>query len=143
MRFVISHIKKRLKKLFDKVVGYIKQRYRYRTRYWYAHYFRCAKIQRNTILYQAYRNNIMAGNPYAIFRELIDRPEYKDYLHIWVYTAERNMRDDTFQKYSSMPNVIYVKKSDVRSYAKYLASCQFLVSNSALPSYWKIGRAHV
>ncbi len=101
----------------------------------YARYFKRSRIQEKTILYQAYRNSIMAGNPYGIFRRLMEDPEYKDYTHIWVYRNEQNRKDDTFQKYSACPNVRYVKIR-TRQYFQYLASCQFLISNAALPSYW-------
>ena len=101
----------------------------------YARYFKRSRIQEKTILYQAYRNIIMAGNPYGIFRRLMEDPEYKDYTHIWVYRNEQNRKDDTFQKYSACPNVRYVKIR-TRQYFQYLASCQFLISNAALPSYW-------
>lgn len=135
MKSAIGHIKMKLMQVFNKAVKYLKQRYSYRTRYWYAHYYKCAKIREKTVFYQAYRNNIMAGNPYAIFCELMSRPEYKDYVHIWAYRSDKSMQDDTFQKYKSMPNVIYVK-AGTREYSKCMASSQFLISNSAMPSYW-------
>lgn len=103
--------------------------------FWYAGYLKKMRVQEKTVLYQAYRNNIMGGNPYGIFCELIKNPKYKEYKHIWVYKNEENLNDDTFQKYSSYPNVIYVKNG-TKQYYKYLASCKYLISNAAFPLYW-------
>lgn len=102
---------------------------------WYARCFKHSKIMEKTILYQAYRNCIMAGNPYGIFCRLIDDPAYRDFTHIWIYRDDENLNDNTFQRYGGRPNVLYVK-SQSREYFRYLATCQYLISNSALPSYW-------
>lgn len=112
--------------------------------FWYARYYKHAKIQEKTVLYQAYRNNIMGGNPYGIFSRLMEDPDYKDYTHVWVYKQDQSLEDDTFQKYSGCPNVVYVKNG-ARKYYKYLASCQFLISNAAFPAYWvkKEGQTYI
>ncbi len=112
--------------------------------FWYAWYFKYARIREKTVLYQAYRNNIMGGNPYGIFCELMGDPEYKDYTHIWVYKNEENLEDDTFQKFSEYPNVIYVKNG-TEEYYRSLASCEYLISNAAFPQYWikKKGQVYI
>ena len=86
-----------------------KKGHKLQKQFWYAYYYKHSLIQEKTIMYQAYRNNIMGGNPYGIFCELMKNPEYEDYTHIWVYKNENSLNDDTFQKFSSYPNVIYVR----------------------------------
>ena len=66
-------------------------------------------IKQNTIFYHAYRTRIMAGNPYAIFKELMSRDEFSDFEHYWVYTDEASLSYDTFQRYANNPRVHYVK----------------------------------
>ncbi|MBD5115645.1 MAG: hypothetical protein HDT46_10705 [Ruminococcaceae bacterium] len=127
---LFEKVKARLKK--TKLVKYINQKLG--PNYWYMHYYKHEPIQEKTVVYLAYRNNIMGGNPYAIFCELMKRPEYKDYKHIWVYGAEKSLKDDTFERYRSYPNVICVK-ARTKEYCRYLATGQFIICNSAIPSW--------
>ena len=112
-----------------------KKGHKLQKQFWYAYYYKHSLIQEKTIMYQAYRNNIMGGNPYGIFCELMKNREYEDYTHIWVYKNENSLNDDTFQKFSSYPNVIYVRNG-TKQYYKFLASCRYLISNAAFPLYW-------
>lgn len=105
-------------------------------RYWYSGYYKTEPIEEKTILYLAYRNNIMGGNPYAIFRELISRPEYSDYKHVWIYGDPKNLKDDTFERYKSLPNVVCVR-ARTREYCRYLAAANYIVCNSSIPSWCK------
>ncbi|MBD5116008.1 MAG: hypothetical protein HDT48_00645 [Ruminococcaceae bacterium] len=138
---IIAKIKTKFKK--NKITEYVKKKV-WNPRYWYAHYYKKEAVQEKTMLYQAFQSNIMAGNPYAIFCELIKRPEYKDYTHIWVYRTDKSLKDDTFERFKGFPNVVYVKIG-TKEYCKYLASCQFLIANATLPPYWikKDGQTYV
>lgn len=122
-----------------KIAAYLKQKVRPRHWYWYAHYYKHEPVKENTILYFAYRNNIMGGNPYAIFRELMDRSEYRGFTHIWVYGEDKNLKDDTFDRYVSCPNVICVKLHS-REHCRWLAKAQYIICNSAVPS-WAMKKA--
>ena len=44
-----------------------KKGHKLQKQFWYAYYYKHSLIQEKTIMYQAYRNNIMGGNPYGIF----------------------------------------------------------------------------
>ena len=67
-------------------------------------------VQKNTIFYHAYRTRIMAGNPYAIFKALLENEEkYGTFVHFWVYTNEESLEYDTFKRYKNLPNVKLVR----------------------------------
>jgi len=93
-------------------------------------------IRKKTIFYHAYRTRIMSGNPLAIFQELLSRPEYTDYQHIWVYGNDEMLEHDTFSRYASLPNVSYVL-GDSQEHMEALATCEYLITNAAMPDYWQ------
>lgn len=92
-------------------------------------------VQKNTVFYHAYRTMIMAGNPFAIFKTLIEDEKYKEFQHIWVYNSEESLEYDTFKRYKVKPNVKLVK-ANTEEHLKALATCEYFVENAALPSYW-------
>ena len=79
---------------------------RIRTRF--AHYYKHCKVRDNVVLYESFYGKGMLCNPYAIFLELIDDPEFKDFKHVWVL---QDLKQDPFLtgKYKDTPNVIFVK----------------------------------
>lgn len=101
----------------------------------YASFVNRYPVEKNTIFYHAYRTRIMAGNPYAIFKELVENEEYSEYQHIWVYTTEKSLDYDTFRRYKDLPNVKLVKANS-KEHIKALATCQYFIDNAALPAYW-------
>lgn len=127
---LFNKIKARFKK--TKLITYLRNRLG--TRYWFSHAYKHEKVRPKTVLYLAYRNNIMGGNPYAIFAELMRRPEYKDFTHVWVYGAEKSLKDDTFERYKDYPNVICVK-ARTKEYCEWLATAEYIICNSSVPSW--------
>lgn len=93
-------------------------------------------IEDKKIFYSAYNNYIMAGNPYAIFKNIIEDERFKDYEHIWAYKDEESLKNRTFQKYRDSKNVKYVNINS-KDYLKALATSKYLFNNSALPTYFK------
>ena len=93
-------------------------------------------VQSNTIYYHAYRTKIMSGNPYAIFLELLSRPEYSDFKHVWVYGSDDSLQNDTFKRFANHKNVSYVL-TDSTEHMEALATCQYLITNAALPDYFQ------
>jgi len=101
--------------------------------YW--EYCNNSPIKEKTIFYSAFRTKIMADSPFALFREILTRPEYADYKHIWVYGKEEVLNNDTFKRYAGHPNVQYVL-SNSEEYLDALATSQYLITNAALPDFW-------
>lgn len=101
----------------------------------YQEYRDVKPIQKNTVMYQAYRPKIMAGNPYAIFKELIHDEAYKHLTHYWIYGSDAVLDSEACKLYLNHPRVKFVK-ADTKEHMKALATCEYLVNNAALPDYW-------
>lgn len=102
----------------------------------FANYYLSCLIKEKTIYYHSYRSSIMAGNPYAIFKYLMEQDEFKEFEHIWVYKDNDTLKYDTFSRYLNCSNVRFVKQGSEEQ-IKALATCQYLFENAALPDYWQ------
>lgn len=97
----------------------------------YVEYTECLPVDDRTILYESFNGNSMTCNPLAMFEYLIEHPQYKDYLHIWVLNDLSRVRDE----YRHLPNVVFVAKpSD--GYMRHMATAKYLINNSGFPPYF-------
>lgn len=97
----------------------------------YAMMFEQNELEDKTILYECFHGKNMSDSPYAIFKNLINNPEYKDYKHVWVLNNEEMCRP----KYRLAPNVEIVKVGTPK-YIYYLASSKYLINNTTFPPYY-------
>ncbi|MEF2968145.1 glycosyltransferase [Paenibacillus sp. M1] len=104
----------------------------YRLRLKYAYYRDRKKINEKTILYEAYHGRSMTCNPYAIFKQLLEKFEFSDFKHIWVLN---DLNDPNVSKYSNNKNIEFVALNS-REYLKYLATAKYLINNTTFPSYF-------
>lgn len=100
----------------------------------YAKYYDQLNIEKNTILYESRDGNSITDSPYAIFKYLLDNPQFKDYVHIWS-VQDFDALDPVISKYKSIPNVKFVRRNS-KDYIKYLASCEYLINNSTFQSFY-------
>jgi CDP-glycerol glycerophosphotransferase len=100
----------------------------------YAEYYETYPIQQRTILYESFMGAAVACNPYAIFRYLVDNPEFSDWQHVWVL----NNPSDAPTEYAGRVNVIFVPRG-CDAYRRYLAVSEYLINNVTFP-YWFIRR---
>ena len=98
----------------------------------YTTFYETLEIRDKTILYESFHGKNMSCNPYAIFKRLLDHPDFKDYHHIWVLNDKANCIDKELLK---LDNVEFVKVNS-QLYLKYLASCKFLINNTSFPPYF-------
>ena len=122
-----------MKKILKKLRGKKVKNFLKRARYW--KYVEKKPIKSKTIMYQAYRPKIMAGNPYALFKELIHDAEYDEYVHYWIYGDDSVLESECCKLYKNHPRVRFVK-ADSKEHMEALATCEYLVNNASLPSYW-------
>ncbi|MBE6719311.1 MAG: hypothetical protein E7571_01480 [Ruminococcaceae bacterium] len=101
----------------------------------YVKYFKECKTEPKTVLYQAYSNKILAGNPFAIFSYLIDNPDYSDFKHIWIIKDEAILEYPDVAKYANHDRVRFVIDGTPEA-IKALCTAQYLVNNAAFPSYY-------
>ncbi|WP_296265262.1 CDP-glycerol glycerophosphotransferase family protein [Pseudomonas sp. UBA6562] len=97
----------------------------------YTEFYRNNLLDTHSILYESYHGASISCNPYAIFKALIDNPDFSGWTHVWVIN-ERNRIPNELR---SLPNLIFVKKeSDL--YRFYLTTCKYLINNSTFPTYF-------
>lgn len=97
----------------------------------YAKYYEKLEVKKNTILYESRDGKSITDSPYAMFKYMIDSPDFSNYQHIWS-VQDFDALSSVISKYKDVPNVTFVKRNS-KNYIKYLATCEYL----------KIGRAHV
>lgn len=109
----------------------------------YAKYFHTIKLQKNTVLYEAFFGRGMLCNPYAIFLELFQNPDFKHFKHVWVLDDIAN-HTVLLEEYSKYHNVIFIQRES-KEYLKYLCSAKYLINNVTFPSYFakKPGQVYI
>ena len=101
----------------------------------YINYYKECKVEPNTIIYQAYANKILAGNPFAIFSYLIENPQYAHLKHIWIIKDKSILEYPDVAKYAHHDRVRFVIDGSPEA-LKALCTAQYLVNNAAFPSYY-------
>lgn len=100
----------------------------------YAKLYKHCKVKKNVVLYEAFYGRGMLCNPYAIFKELLDNPKYKNLKHIWVLDKLSEHKEE-IEKYSKYSNVYFVE-SGKKPYLKALCTAKYLINNSTFLSYF-------
>lgn len=98
----------------------------------YNHYFNKLKVKKNVILYESSNAKRINGNPYALFRYLVDNPTYSNFTHVW---STNDLNSSIVKKYSSYKNVKFVLYNS-KEYLKYLTSAKYLINDSTFPYYF-------
>lgn len=97
----------------------------------YNEYRDCLPLKELTILYESYGGASIGDNPGAIFRYLIQRPEFTRWKHVWVVEDKAAVPAPL----RALQNVVFVVKgSDL--YLRYLATASHLVNNATFPPWF-------
>lgn len=101
----------------------------------YSNYYENYKIEDNYILYETRDGKSMTCNPYAIFKYLLESPDYKNYIHIWSIKDLKNNKH-LIKSYKNHKNVRFVSRNS-REYIKYLAKSRYLINNTSFPDFFQ------
>lgn len=97
----------------------------------YAEYRENLPVRDNVILYESHIGSSVSCNPLAIFKALIDDPEYADYLHVWVLNDPASAPESL----RSRKNVVLTTRpSD--GYFRWIATAKYLINNTGFPPYF-------
>src|SRR5690606_25411595 len=96
-----------------------------------AHYYETQPLKDNCVFYESYIGNDFAGNPYALFKYLIDHPDYRELHHV---IALKDVNHPKVERYKNHPRVTVVEV-DSEDYIRYASSCKYFISNTSLRSY--------
>jgi len=100
----------------------------------YCEYLETFPIRNNTIFYESWLSKAIGCNPYAIFRYIIDLPEFAGWTHVWAINDMSGIPSE----YADRKDVIFVPRNS-DAYRRYLATAEYLISNVTFP-YWFIRR---
>lgn len=95
--------------------------------------FKKYDVKDNVILYESFHGKGMTDNPFAMFKYLLNNPDYKNMKHVWVLNNyEDNGYYDYYKKFA---NVEFVK-THTKKYFYYLASAKYLINSVSFPPYF-------
>ena len=97
----------------------------------YLEYSQCLPVRDDVIVYESFNGNSLTCNPLALFRALVDHPQYRNHLHVWVL----NDPDRIPGHLRHRENVVFVSKGS-DGYLRYLATAKYLINNSGFPPYF-------
>jgi len=88
-------------------------------------------INENAVFYESFAGNGMLCNPEALFRALLELPEFGHFKHIWAL-SDLEAHADVVAEFAHHPRVRFVKYNSVKYYAA-LATSKYLVNNATFP----------
>ena len=91
-------------------------------------------IKEKTVLYDAFLGLGILDSPRAIFKRLLEREEFKDYVHIFT-VSNKKISKENLDEYSKLSNLLFVKR-DSKKYIDYLHTAKYVISNSTVPPYY-------
>ena len=97
----------------------------------YTEYLETLDVQPQAVMYESYAGISISCNPYAIYRAIVDEPEFAGWTHIWVLNDLNRIPADC----AGRSNVIFVSRNS-QLYQRYLATVGWLINNSTFPSYF-------
>lgn len=100
----------------------------------YREYVQTLPIQQKTIVYESFNGASMGSNPYAIFMELLGRPDFAGWRHVWAL-KDKNTIPAHVRSHRDV--VLVGRQSDL--YRRYLATAKYLVNDVTFP-HWFVRR---
>jgi len=97
----------------------------------YVEFSECLPVRENVILYESFNGNAITCNPLAIFKRIVDDPDFADYLHIWVLNDKARIPEELRTK----QNVIFISRAS-HGYLRHIATAEYLINNSGFPPYF-------
>lgn len=89
-------------------------------------------VRKNSIVWESFSGNGALCNPEALFRQMVDDPQYQDFNHTWVLSAQA--WESPFRaEFASHPRVSFVKYRSTK-YFEQLESSQYLFNNATFPA---------
>jgi CDP-glycerol glycerophosphotransferase (TagB/SpsB family) len=88
-------------------------------------------VDSNVVFYESFAGNGMLCNPEAIFRTLLDDPQFAHLRHVWALRSRAENRS-VIREFASHPRVRFVRQGSAAYFAA-LATSGFLINNATFP----------
>lgn len=96
-----------------------------------AAFWRSRPVQVDQVLYESFAGNAVGCNPEAIFRNLLDHPDYLHLQHVWVI-SDRAAIARFEAEFGAHPRVRHVVRG-TNAYIAALSTSGYLVNNATFP----------
>lgn len=97
----------------------------------YLEYYEAVEIRPQTILWESNHGASVSCHPLAIFRHLVDLPEFRHYRHIWAVNDASVVPEDVRRR-----NNVFFATPHSDLYLRVLATASHLVNNVSFPPYF-------
>lgn len=97
----------------------------------YAEFLDTLNLSPQTIFYESYDAQSMGCNPLAVFRHLLDHPDYHNFTHIWALNNPCLIPPELAEH----PRVIFVSRHS-SGYLQHMATASYLINNKTFPLYF-------
>ena len=94
-------------------------------------FWRRRAVRPRMVLYESFAGNGMLCNPEAIFRALLDEPEFAGFTHVWILASKRE-NPAAVREFARSRSVRFVRPGSF-AYFRALAIAGFLVNNATFP----------
>ncbi len=94
-------------------------------------FWRRRAVRPTMVLYESFAGNGMLCNPEAIFRALLDDPQFASFTHVWVLRSKRE-NPSIVREFIGLRTVRFVRPASV-GYFRALATAGYLVNNAEFP----------
>ena len=99
-----------------------------------AAFWRSRPVQVDQVLYESFAGNGVGCNPEAIFRRLLEHPDYGHLRHVWAISDPAAIA--RFEaEFGAHPRVSHVRRGSGR-YVAALATSGYLVNNATFPAWF-------
>ena len=101
---------------------------------YYAENWEKFSVKDNLILYETQDGKRIADSGYAIFKYLVDHPQFKDFEHIWVINDEKSNAPTALEEKYRNACKFVVRRT--RTYKKALLEAKYLIISHTLEDYF-------
>lgn len=116
-----------------------------RMRIAYTKYYENNPIVPNTILFESRDGQSFTDSPYAMYKQMVRDSRFADYQFYWVYKKEYNLKElQSNFTVEEINRAVFVERNS-QEYAKLLATCQYVITNSTFQSFYlkKEGQTYI
>ncbi|WP_368169342.1 CDP-glycerol glycerophosphotransferase family protein [Aeromonas sp. R4-3] len=97
----------------------------------YLEYFERLEVIDNVVLFESFHGASVSCNPFALYKHMLSRPEFKSFTYIWVLKTGVKIPESIRRK----SNVIVIQRES-DAYLRYLSSAKYLINNVTFPEYF-------
>lgn len=94
--------------------------------------YRRMPVQPHVVFYESFAGNGMLCNPEAIFRELLDDPEFSHLTHVWALNS-LSANPSVVREFAHHPRVTFVVMRS-NGYYRALSTSGYLINNATFPA---------